>query len=616
MSVNKVQGLLRRNALQLSAIAAVILLLLVSHAFRASDISGNVGIQNLETPWHAILTIQAMSESDLGTHRFLPIVTLGGPHNKGIPWGASNPDSRGNYFYTSATAPTFVLPYVWMRVFGLEPTIQSLAGFSFALQVASVLLLYAFLHALLRAADTPPGPAAFASVIASAISIFSREALVAFGVVYWFHGIYQILLIAALCFILRALTKPEALRPWMLALFTFICFLGAWVEWTGFAFNVGGAVVLLAFQWSREAIISGASIVASSIVSAALLAIHRSKATMLTAGCMVGSALVASLILVYRGARVRTLLAGCMLLGTFLAASVIVAHYATILDLPTFTWRLRARFEARSPLAHGGVADNVLLLAQGYTLSFGLFLLVVAAGGLMLSKAQMRPKTKQLVWPMVILSAVPLAENIIVMENSAEFSYARIKFAVPAAVVIAIAIAYGPIWGRIAITAGVVAASIFGCWSYKKDLTYYARWEAIDRSNKTLRDRLVREPGFECSVLVTNTITRGYGTMIFHRMIFEPWAFTGATDKQDYLRQAMARTGACKGIYLEGKVPNNHPPLTNMPEYLNALIMDKDGASRLLSADTVPEATGPQSWYVRLFSHQGRDILARWRGSH
>lgn len=129
----------KRSFHHMTALAAIFILLALGNAVRAPDIADGIGVQNLEAPWHVLLTVEAMRETPPGQHWFLPIVTLGNPADRGIPWGATVPDRSGHYYYTSSTAPTFFLPYLWFQAFGLEPTIANLAGFNFVTQIVFVL---------------------------------------------------------------------------------------------------------------------------------------------------------------------------------------------------------------------------------------------------------------------------------------------------------------------------------------------------------------------------------------------------------------------------------------------------------------------------------------------
>jgi hypothetical protein len=446
---------------------------------------------------------------------------------------------------------------------------------------------------------------------AASISIFSREALLAFGVVYWFHSIYQVVLTATLYVLLLAVAGPRPIAWWKFVLLSLLCFAGAWIEWTGFTFNLGAAVILLIFARGRDGLVFLASLTGASAIAAAIYAIWRSKVAGVVGAVLVGGSILIGLVRTYRRSREIAMLAACMMGSTVLAALVIVSHYASIVDLPTLTWRMRARLEARSAFAHGGTLDNILLLVQGYGLSFGPFLLVLALCAIYLWNASIEPGAKRILILMLLVATIPLSENIVLMENSGEFSYARLKFVVPASMIIAVALAYSHGARRAMLAAAVALACVLGYWTYREDLTFYASWRAIDAKNKAFRDSLKADPEFDCSVLVTKAITRGYGTLLFHRMIFETWAFPNATSERESLSQAIASTSACQGIYLRAKLPNSTPPFTNMAEYTGALILTKGGQTRIVEAPDANAAQVEPSWYVKLFSYRGRLLLDR-----
>lgn len=549
-----------RNYLpQFGAITSVILLLLVSFYLRSSDISRNIGIQNLETPWHALLTVQAYSEIDAKTHWFLPIVTLGGSRNKGVPWGSAIPDKDGNLYYTSATSPTFVLPYLWFRLTGLDVSIENLAKLNFLLQAISVLMLYGFIYILLRSTNVSSSAAAFSAAAASSISIFSREALVAYGIIYWGPSAYPIFLMPALCFILLVMTRPGMVVPWKLALFTAVCVFGAWLEWEGFVFNLGGAAVVLAYRRSRE--------------------------SMIVAACMVASACI--------------------------AGAMILVHFNAVVGLPALFDTMLSRFQVRSGFTGpGGIVVNALLLIQGYCLSFGPFLLTLLGCAFVIARSNIRPRDKKLLIFILVLSAVPLGHNLVLIENAGEFSYDRLKFAVPAAIVMAVTLAYSQFSSRMVITAAICVSCILGYWSYREDLKYYSTWETIDASNRSLQKKLAAEPGYDCAVLVTNIVTRAYPTLLFHKMFYETWKLPESADNVEYTRKAIAKTSACKGIFLDGKM-NWLPPYTDMAEYVGVFVMTPDGQVKAIPVDPLPP-DAEKSLYVRLFSYQGRAHMRAW----
>src|SRR5258708_14604510 len=343
----------------LAAVMLLFVMLVTAHGFISRDIYNNIGVQNLETPWHVLLTGESMAQPQASKHAFLPIVTLGQPTDRYIPWGATVADSEGRYYYTSATSPTFVLPYIWFRAFQLDPTIENLAGFNFLLQTVLILLLYSFVYKLLQFCGVTSATAAASSAAAMTICIFSREALLAFGIVYWYHGIYLIALVAALWLILYAVSSTTAPSRRLLLAIGFACFFGAWIDWTGFIFNAGAAVLLFVFGPTRR----------------------------------------------------NRWIAISMVGGTALAGLVIIAHYGAVIDLATMLTAMKGRFAQRSPLGGRGTTYNVLALIQGYALSFVPFLVTLLAGCILVLRARIKPEVLKLLIMMILLASIPLVQN-------------------------------------------------------------------------------------------------------------------------------------------------------------------------------------------------------------
>jgi hypothetical protein len=101
--------------------------------------------------------------------------------------------------------------------------------------------------------------------------------------------------------------------------------------------------------------------------------------------------------------------------------------------------------------------------------------------------------------------------------------------------------------------------------------------------------------------LLTNIITRGYSTMLFHRMIKEDHSLSPKTFPA-IGRAEMQKSQRCAAIFLEGKPSNIIPPFTDMPEYLNAYVLGPNGEVRSIPAPLVAPNSEGLSRYVRLFS--------------
>lgn len=69
-----------------------------------------IDYHNSDATRHVLLTVTAYDETPISDHLFLPIVTLGKQSDKGIPWGATIPDNKGNYYYTSFSPAGYFAP--------------------------------------------------------------------------------------------------------------------------------------------------------------------------------------------------------------------------------------------------------------------------------------------------------------------------------------------------------------------------------------------------------------------------------------------------------------------------------------------------------------------------
>jgi len=109
-----------------------------------------VGAENLAATYHVLLTVNALDESPVENHWYLPTVSLGRELDKHIPWGAAIPTKTGDYIYISFTPPGFLVPYSWLNIFGLRPTVKNLACYNFVLGSLSASTLFLLLVSLLK----------------------------------------------------------------------------------------------------------------------------------------------------------------------------------------------------------------------------------------------------------------------------------------------------------------------------------------------------------------------------------------------------------------------------------------------------------------------------------
>ncbi|WP_295463386.1 hypothetical protein [uncultured Pseudomonas sp.] len=487
---------------------AVVLLLLVALLWRLPDFRDGVGAQNLEASYHVVLSLKALDESGVAQHWWLPTVTLGGSHDKQVSWGATIPTRTGDYVYTSFSSYGFLAPYLGLKAAGLSPSLHSLALFNAALGALTALLLFRLLYLVLRRNAASRALAATAATLGCLLAVFSREALLSQGLLYWVQSFYQVLLLAGLLTFFHYLEAPEGRQRtrlgWLLA--ALVCF-GALTEWTGYVF--GGGLAAL-FWLQRRQLPDGQR------------------------------------------------LAWRLAFATALAGVLILLHYSLAAGLLPTLKAFARRFLARSP-NNAHLAD----FFAGYGLSFGLFLAAVAiAGGVLLWQR------RRLNWPrstvlLLVAASVPLLENLLLLQHATQFSFDRLKFIFPAALVLVLAFRALNNGGRALLAGLLVVAAVQNAQTYRNDLATYAGWGAVDRQNQALANLVRGQVDVSCTLISTDMTVRGYGSLLFHRSIHEL-----QRQPLDY----RGEQGACAGLYLQGRDFR-----VDLPEYTRARLSLADG---------------------------------------
>jgi len=487
---------------------AVGLLLLIALLWRLPDFHDGIGAQSLEASYHVLLSLNALDESGMARHWWLPTITLGGSHDQQVSWGATIPTHGGAYVYTSFTSYGFLAPYLGLKAAGLTPSLHSLALFNAALGALTALLLFRLLYLVLRSNGATRGLAATTATLACLVAVFSREALLSQGVLYWVQSFYQVLLLAGLLTLFHYLTATEPHQRtrlgWVLA--GLVCF-GALTEWTGYVF--GGGLVAL-FWLQRHQLPEGRR------------------------------------------------LAWRLAFATALAGLLVLLHYSLAAGLLPTLKAFARRFLARSP-NHAHLAD----FFAGYGLSFGLFLAAVAvAGGVLLWQRRV------LKWPrstvlLLMAASVPLLENLLLLQHATQFSFDRLKFIFPAALLLGLAFITLKTTGRALLAVLLVVAAFQNAHTYRSDLARYAGWTAIDRQNQALAGLVRGQVDLGCTLISTDMTVRGYANLLFHRSIHEL-----QRQPLDY----HGEPGACAGLYLEGRDFR-----VDLPEYTRARLTLADG---------------------------------------
>ncbi len=132
-----------------------------------------------------------MKMEALSQHLFLPIVSMGGEDDKWIGWGATIPDSEGNYYYTSFSPAGYFLPWLCMKIFRLPVAEKSLYLFHIGLFCLSAIIFVLLLWEVYR-----ENRYRNLLVIIGVISyVFAPELLHGMGIVYWNQSIMQVTLL-------------------------------------------------------------------------------------------------------------------------------------------------------------------------------------------------------------------------------------------------------------------------------------------------------------------------------------------------------------------------------------------------------------------------------------
>ena len=491
----------------------VLLLICLSVALKVDDIRDNTGAPNIEASYHALLTIKALDQGSANDHFYLPSVSLAGKINKGIPWGATIPGRGGNYIYTSYPSPGFVVPLGFLNVFNLEITLENLANFNFFLGAISSLLLYFFLFELFYRSGTSQKTVVISASVSSVISIFSYEAMLSHGIVYWSQSLSQVILVLFLFLLLRyfkAVKSGSDTQKKYLPFLLGLAFLMPYTEWTGYIFNTG---VIFCCWFKRFESVA------------------------------------------YRH------LAFYVLIFTFLAGIFTILHYCLISNLEDVVNAFYDRFFSRN-LSKG----SFIALLYGYVVSYSLFLVAVFVGLFFLALQKMTSKTDlSLFKPMFLLASFPLLENVIMLQHASQFSFDRLKLMIPLAMLLSLALINISRKQQVMLTILIVCSAFFGHSSYMDERAKYLDWNRIDKENKRFAKDVASLVDPECAVYATNNSVRGYINLLFDHGIYEWKSYNQA------MELTQQRDG-CASVYIKTKLV-----LTDLPQILSITLTNRQG---------------------------------------
>lgn len=485
-------------------VLVVLLMLVVSFFIRAGDFEKVPPAQNMEASYHVILTMNALEESPVKNHWWLPIVSLGNPLDKNIPWGATIPTRTGDYVYTSFASSGFLAPYFTFSALNIEFSLENLARFNFVIGALGALIIYALLSQLLFFCGFSRWSSVAGGVVGAAVAIFSREALLSHGVLYWVHSFYQIILVLSLFVFFKYLSsegeRASRIYGWILV---GLAFWGASTEWTGYVFNAGIFFILL---FDR-------------------LKVPFSK-----------------------------VLAVKVFIATFFAGILTIVHYGVVTGFESSINSFIARFFARNTST-----GSFYNLFEGYVLSYGLFLLVVAVFFPVVAFFSAKKDVRLAVfWSLLVAASIPLIENVVMLQHAQEFSFDRLKMLLPIAMILSFYFAWLDTKWRSVLLVFVLASAVYGFYSYKVHNERYSAWSAMDAGNQELKILVLKEVDIDCAVLSSNARVRAYANLLFHRGIYE--------SRSDLVVKDDA-VGSCAGVHLTASVT-----FADLPEYLSALV--------------------------------------------
>lgn len=464
--------------IKIKHLIALLALWITSIAIRWEGIHDGAAAQGVEASWHAMLTTEALRELPPHDHHFLPVVTLGGDHNRGYPWGMAVPMDNGVFVYTSFTPPAFLLSWLWFSTTNLELSLKGLALLNFILQGLSALFLFKLLLHFGDRLKIPEIRNARIALIGTAIMFFSREALVSHGIVYWSQSVYQPLMLATLWVAARSLACIEDGKEITLIkklILAGLAFLGAWTEWTGFVTN--GGIALVFWFWRKESRVSESRTLAVAVVA-----------------------------------------------GTIAAGILILAHLLISLPPGSVIEVLARRAGSRSALR---AKFNYL---EQVALSFGPF--IIAAAWLPLwrfwstqgknTKSSSSVQAPRDAIALIVMASIPSLENLLLLQHATEFSFDRVKLAVPISLTIAYSIALlNNSRSRRIMAAMILLASLASVGIYLREQSEYRFWNVIHSSNIEIRDQASEVTDIRTARISTNGGVRGYLNLLFNRSIEE-----------------------------------------------------------------------------------------------
>ena len=226
--------------------AVIIIILLMTIAVSVVKFrEGEIDYYNSDATWHTLLTIRAYDETPISDHLFLPIVSLGDEDDKGISWGSTLPDNRGNYYYTSFSPAGYFFPWLFLKLVKLPVDEMGLYVFNTFLFVLSAILLVYLLNLIYKDEKYRY----FLCLAGGLCYISAPEILHGMGIVYWHQSLMQVTLLLQTIMFYKYITDDSRISRY---LFYILAVVNPYIEWTGYVANVGFALAELIRYWEVD----------------------------------------------------------------------------------------------------------------------------------------------------------------------------------------------------------------------------------------------------------------------------------------------------------------------------------------------------------------------------
>ena len=211
-------------------------LIILSGLLRFHAFNSPVGGSHVWLSAHVVLTSLIWDSSGIDSHNFSPVYTFPGIENENMRSLASGiSDTEGNYYYVSYPPFSFLLAYIFFKVFFLTPSLISLQLLNIFLQGVTAYLMYLTICELYhrnRNSFFPPG------TLASVFYIFSTQSMWCHVYMYFADTLIQLLWSACILVSFIIFQREGVHKRPLLLIFGCINFLSVYTEWLGLFFSV------------------------------------------------------------------------------------------------------------------------------------------------------------------------------------------------------------------------------------------------------------------------------------------------------------------------------------------------------------------------------------------